>query len=287
MFFDPNITTFFRDLLPWAGGFFSIVTELGGELFLISVLLIGFWAYRKREAMVITLILIVSILTNYWLKYVIGNPRPPASYWYGDVDATNYSTPSGHAQNAGTLYSWLGAKVKTWWVMITSIILMFLIGISRVYLGVHFLGDVLLGWAIGIAIGLVAFYFEPQISEFTSRSRTEYWYLLLFFIGIIMLVVGSILPYPPGDNFGAYGGLTIGAAVAFPLESRYVNFDLEVGVSRLLARVVIGLVLVIGLMLGLSPILPTAEIWLRTLRYFIVAFIGIFLWPLIFKKAGF
>jgi membrane-associated phospholipid phosphatase len=286
MFFDPSITTFLRDLLPWAGAFFSIVTEMGGELFLISVLLIGFWAYRKRESMIITLILIVTILTNYWLKYVIGNPRPPASYWFGDVEATNYSTPSGHAQNAGTLYSWLAGKVKNWWMILASLTLMFLIGISRVYLGVHFLGDILLGWAIGIVIGLVAFYFEPQISDFASRIKTEYWYLLLFIIGIVLLVLGSVLPYPPGDNFGAYGGLTMGAAAAFPLEKKYVDFDLVVGRPRLVARVVIGLVLVIGLMLGLSPFLPTSEIWLRAIRYFTVAFVGIFLWPLIFRKAG-
>jgi membrane-associated phospholipid phosphatase len=286
MFFDPNITTFLRDLLPWAGAFFSIVTELGGELFLISVLLIGYWAFRKREAMIITLVLIVSILANYWLKYAIGNPRPPVSYWYGDVEATNFSTPSGHAQNAGTMYSWLAGKVKTWWMILASLILMFLIGISRVYLGVHFLGDILLGWAIGIVIGIAAFYFEPQISDFASRVKTEYWFLLLFIIGIAMLVIGSVLPSPPGDNFGAYGGLTIGAAVAFPLEKRYVNFDLDVDRPRLIARIVIGLVLVIGLMLGLSPFLPTDEIWLRTIRYFTAAFVGIFVWPSIFKKAG-
>jgi membrane-associated phospholipid phosphatase len=286
MILDPNITTFLQDLLPWAGSFFRIVTEMGGEIFLISVLLIGYWAYRKREATIITLILVVSILTNYWLKYIIGNPRPPASYWYGDLEATDYSTPSGHAQNAGALYSWLGAKVKTWWMILASIILMFLIGISRVYLGVHFLGDILLGWAIGITFGLVAFYFETQISDFASRIKTEYWYLLLFIIGFILIAVSSILPYPGGENFGAYGGLTLGVAVAFPLEKKYVNFDLDVARLRLILRVIIGLVLVIGVMLGLYPLLPTSEVWLRTLRYFTVAFVGIFLWPLIFKKIG-
>jgi hypothetical protein len=286
MIFDPNITTFLRDLLPWAGSFFLIVTEMGGEIFLISFLLIGYWTYRKREATIVTLILVVSILTNYWLKYIIGNPRPPASYWYGDLEATDYSTPSGHAQNAGALYSWLGAKVKTWWMTLASIILMFLIGISRVYLGVHFLGDILLGWAIGITFGLVAFYFETQISEIASRTKTEYWYLLLFIIGFILIAVSSVLPYPGGENFGAYGGLTLGVAVAFPLEKKYVNFDLDVARPRLILRVIIGLVLVVGVMLGLSLLLPTSEVWLRTLRYFTVAFVGIFLWPLIFKKIG-
>jgi hypothetical protein len=288
MFFDPGTTTFLRDLLPWAGAFFRIITEMGGETFLVPFLLIGFWAYRKRESMIITFILIVSIITHYWLKYVIANPRPPTSYWYGDVEAVNFSTPSGHAQNAGTLYSWLACKVKTWWMMLTSGILIFLIGISRIYLGVHFLGDVLLGWAIGIAIGLVAFYFETQISDFASQIKEEYWYLLLFVIGFILVIVSSVLPYPPGDNFGAYGGLIMGAAVAFPLEKRYVNFDLgpHIGRPNFIARVVIGLVLVIGVMMGLSQFLPTSEIWLRALRYFTVVFVGVFLWPLIFKRLG-
>lgn len=287
MFLDPNITTFLRDTLPWAGAFFSVVTEMGGLVFIVSLLLVGYWTYRKREAMIITFILLVSIMANYWLKYAIGSPRPATSYWYGDIEAINYGAPSGHAQNSSTLYTWMAGKVKTWWMVLTSIILILMIGISRIYLGVHFLEDVLFGWAIGIALGLATFYFEDQIADFASRIRSEYWYLILFIIGFVLVVLSSILPYPPGDNFGAYGGLTMGAAIAFPLENRYVKFELgQIRTPRLIARVIIGLLLIIGVMLGLSPILPTSEIWLRTLRYFIVAFVGVFLWPLIFKKIG-
>ncbi|MHA2356912.1 MAG: phosphatase PAP2 family protein, partial [Candidatus Thorarchaeota archaeon] len=278
MFFDPNITTFLRDLLPWSGDFFSLVTQMGGELFIIPFLLIGFWAYRKRDAKLAAFILLVSIVTHYWLKYAIGNPRPPTTYWYGDMEASNYSTPSGHAQNAGTIYSWVAAKVKTWWMIIASSILILLVGISRVYLGVHFLGDVLLGWAIGILLGLAVFYFEDQLSDFASRIKFEYWYLLLFIIGFSLVLLSSILPYPPGDNFGAYGGLAMGVAVAFPLEARYVGFEVEQLVisPRVVARVVIGLLLVLGVMMGLAPFLPTTEIWLRAVRYFTVVFVGVF-----------
>ena len=287
MLFDPDITTFLRDTLPWAGAFFSIVTEMGGLVFIVSLLLVGYWTYRKREAMIITFILLVSIITNYWLKYAIGSPRPATTYWYGDVEATNYGSPSGHAQNSSTLYTWMAGKAKTWWMSLASIILILIIGISRIYLGVHFLGDVLFGWTIGIALGLVTFRFEEQFADFASRIRSEYWYLILFIIGFLLVVASSVLPYPPGDNFGAYGGLTMGAAIAFPLENRYVKFELgQIRTPRLIARVIIGLLLIIGVMLGLSPILPTSEIWLRTLRYFIVAIVGVFLWLLIFKKIG-
>ncbi|MFW9802023.1 MAG: phosphatase PAP2 family protein [Candidatus Thorarchaeota archaeon] len=287
MLYDPNIATFLQDTLPWAGAFFSILSEMGGLVLIVSLLLTGYWTYRKRETMIITLILVVSVIANYWLKYAFASPRPATTYWYGEVEATNYGLPSGHAQNSSTLYTWLAGKVKTWWMVLVSTILIVMIGVSRVYLGVHFLGDVLVGWAIGIAIGLGAFYFEKQISDFASRIKSVYWYLLFFIIGLILVVVSSILPYPPGDNFGAYGGLTMGAAIAFPLENRYVKFELgQIRTPRLIARGIVGLLLVLGVMLGLSQILPTSEIWLRTLRYFAVAFVGIFLWPLIFEKIG-
>ncbi|MHA1930681.1 MAG: hypothetical protein ACTSV2_19085, partial [Candidatus Thorarchaeota archaeon] len=53
---------------------------------------------------------------------------------------------------------------------------------------------------------------------------------------------------------------------------------------KIVLRVILGLLLVIGLLLGLSSILPTSEIWLRAIRYSFVTIVGIFVWPLIFKK---
>ncbi len=55
---------------------------------------------------------------------------------------------------------------------------------------------------------------------------------------------------------------------------------------RLVLRAVIGLILVVGLILGLSPILPSEEIWLRMIRYCIAILVGIFVWPCILKKAN-
>ncbi|MFX0107335.1 MAG: phosphatase PAP2 family protein, partial [Candidatus Hodarchaeota archaeon] len=185
MFFDPNITTFLRDLLPWAGQFFSLITEIGSDMVYIAVLLIGYWTFRKRESIILTLVLMFSFVINYWLKYIIANPRPPETYWYEGAEAYNYSTPSGHAQNPGTVYTWIAAKVKTWWMVLVSLILIILIGISRVYLGVHFLGDVLIGWGIGISIALLSIYFEAPIGRLFSKFKECYWLLMLFTLGFV------------------------------------------------------------------------------------------------------
>jgi membrane-associated phospholipid phosphatase len=286
MFFDPNITTFLRDLLPWAGTFFRLVTEVGSDLVYISLLLIGYWAFRKRESIVLALILMISFTVNYWLKYVVANPRPPSTYWYGDIEAPHYSTPSGHAQNPGTFYAWIAAKVKTWWMILASTILILVIGISRVFLGVHFLGDVLIGWGIGITLALSCVHFEAKIERFLSRFREDYWFLGLFVLGFALTLLSSNLPYPPDDNFGAYGGLIMGIAVSLSLERRYINFDMETTDVKKAARIVFGLILVLVLMIGLSPILPSEEIWLRALRYFAIVFVGAVVWPYIFNRVN-
>lgn len=98
-----------------------------------------------------------------------------------------------------------------------------------------------------------------------------------------------MLPQPPNDTFGSYGGLIIGVALGLLLEMRFVNFSIEPHEGqkwRLVLRAVIGLKLVIGLVLGLSPILPTEVIWLRMIRYCLATVVGLFIWPLIFKKVN-
>ena len=289
MLFDPGITDVLRNALPGLGDFFLLISQIGSELIYIALLLIGFWTYKKRESILLIYVLVISALSNYWLKFLIANDRPPSGNWYPGSDPPNYSTPSGHAQNSVALYGWFTVKVKTWWMALVAIVLTGLIGISRVYLGVHYLGDVLLGWGIGIVIVLVFFYLENPVREYLSRYKTENLLLVLAIIGFLLTLIASLLPQPPNDNFGSYGGLIIGVALGLLLEMRFVNFSIEPHEGqkwRLVLRAVIGLILVIGLVLGLSPILPTEDIWLRMIRYCLATVVGLFIWPLIFKKVN-
>lgn len=282
-------------MLPWAGEFFKLITELGSDLFYIVLLLIGYWAVRKKESIVTILVLMVAVVSNYWLKVAIHNPRPPAGYLYPGFEAqSNWSTPSGHAQNSSMLFGWLAVKVKTWWMLLLSTVLTVLIGLSRVYLGVHYLDDVVLGWWIGVVLVLILWYAEGPLGTILSRYKAEYLWFTLFLVGLAMTVIATYLvPLPPDDNFGALGGLVMGIAVALPLEARFVQFSVEPVKGqkwRLVLRVVLGLAIVLVVMVGLGEFLqsvdPNVDVWLRALRYFLVALIGGFVWPAIFKKIG-
>jgi len=255
-----EITNFLRELLPGLDDFFFLISEIGGEIVLIVLLLILYWTYHKKDAMLASYILIIAIISNFWLKLVIANERPPSSIWHPSADPPNYSTPSGHAQNSATLYGWFTARIKTWWMAVIAITMAGLVGISRVYIGVHYLGDVLLGWGIGIITVLLFIYFEEPARQYLSKYNTEYLLLGLAIVGFLMTLFAAVLPQPPNDNFGAIGGLTIGFALGLILEMRFVGFSNEPHEGqkwRLLLRVIFGLILVIAVMVILAPILPS------------------------------
>ncbi|MFW9908873.1 MAG: phosphatase PAP2 family protein [Candidatus Thorarchaeota archaeon] len=287
MLFDPGLTNVLRDALPGLGDIFLIITEVGSELVFIGVLLTLYWAVNKKEAILATYLLAFAFITNYWLKIIIAHERPPVSNWYPGADAPNYSTPSGHSQLSASLYGWFTVRVRKWWMVLVAVVLTGLVGISRIYLGVHFLGDVLLGWGVGIITVIAFVYLENPMRAFFSRYKQEYLLMGLAIIGFLMTFIAFLLPQPPNDNFGSVGGFTIGLALGLILENRFVGFSVEVpegGKVKLVLRVIIGFILVFGVMLGLAPILPTEEIWLRTIRYTLIALIGVFIWPAIFKR---
>jgi membrane-associated phospholipid phosphatase len=287
LFFDPGLTDVLRGALPGLGDFFLIMTQFGSELIFIGVLLILYWAVNKEEAVLATYVLVAAIVVNYWLKYIIAKERPPASNYYPGADYPNYSTPSGHSQFSATLYGWFAARIKRWWMVLIAVVLTTLVGVSRIYLGVHFLEDVLLGWGIGILTIIVFVYLEKPARNFLAQYRQEYLLLGLTIVGIAMTVIASLLPEPPYDNFGATGGLIIGLALGFALERRFVNFTVEPINGqrwRLILRVVIGLVIVVGLMVGLKAVFPLEDLWFRVFRYTVIALSGVFVWPVIFKR---
>src|SRR5690242_19440500 len=86
------------------------------------------------------------------VKAIIERPRPPAAEAVGTV--TNWSFPSGHATQSIACYGMLaflitGGRLRPWWPWAVAGVLTLVVGVSRIYLGAHWLTDVLGGWALG------------------------------------------------------------------------------------------------------------------------------------------
>ena len=161
MFFGIDTTT--HSLLssvrnqPMVEIFFGIT--LFGEIFTVIffAVLISIFLWRKRlkkEIITLWTALIGSSLSTYLLKIIIDRPRPIDMVVLED----SASFPSGHATVAVAFYGfltyllWCNFKNTKYreLIIMAGVILIFLIGFSRLYLGVHYLTDVLAGYLVGL-----------------------------------------------------------------------------------------------------------------------------------------
>jgi membrane-associated phospholipid phosphatase len=144
---------------PFGIGFFETVSFLGNweVATLVIVAAVAFlWNRRRRTALTMALACAGSELVVFFGKAGFGRPRPPAIL--SVVTELDGSFPSGHANISVTLYA-LGfyllfrsarsPKLRKLWLAL-AFLFPLLIGFSRLYLGAHYLSDVLAGWSIGL-----------------------------------------------------------------------------------------------------------------------------------------
>ena len=279
--------------MPWAELFFRGITELGSDFFYVILIAVGFWVVDKRASILTAFVLVASSTSNYWLKITFKVPRPPATNWLLGVRVSNYSLPSGHAQNSMTIWGWLGIKIKTWWLRTLSIVLIGLIGLSRVYIGVHWLGDVVAGWAIGFLLLIVLWKLEEPMRSTLSKYNTNLTYLGLVIFGLCATILTEFLSPVIIEgleaNFGPNGGFIIGLGTGLMLEKKYVNFDITPKKGekwRAALRVILGLVVVFAFAASLSLMLPGEVYWMYAIRYALITISVVFIWPFLFKKLG-
>lgn len=136
----------------------SAFTWLGSPSVVITLsLLAALYAYRQAHTAVMYAFMGVplAIGTNTILKNVFQRERPQTIY-VADMFVRSFSFPSGHALSATVFYGLLAYLAIThlphtfnWIVAGGLILLIILIGVSRVYLGAHFPTDVIAGWVFG------------------------------------------------------------------------------------------------------------------------------------------
>ena len=135
----------------------KFITNFGGAIFLsiATVMLFLFIKNKKIGLSIISNIVIIAVL-NQLLKRILQRPRPTE---FRIVEETGYSFPSGHSMVSMAFYGYLiyliyryiKNKYIKWSLIVLLSILICLIGISRIYLGVHYTSDVLGGFLLSIS----------------------------------------------------------------------------------------------------------------------------------------
>ena len=216
---------------PWLTATMIALTEIGSRWILFGLAMLVAYLLDKRTGFFLAIVLLASATSNSILKTAFAMPRPdPALHLAG---SSGYGFPSGHAQSSTTFFAAAAWKLRHLWIPL-AIVAIPAIAFTRLYLGVHFLGDVLGGAAFGLAAVAIAVVLAraPFWDRLDVRAR-----LLVAFLaptavqGVLFLALRQV---------STSLGLLTGVALGIVLEARWVNFGRPRGTPAFALRFLLG-----------------------------------------------
>ena len=285
---------------PFWNGVMSAVTQLGGEVIFIVAAVVVFWCVSKWEGYYLMTIAFCGTVLNQFLKLICRVPRP----WVRDpnftivesarAEATGYSFPSGHTQNAIGLFGGMARWGGRRWVRIGLTALALVIAFSRMYLGVHTPADV--GVSLVLAAALVLGLY-PLMRRAQEKPR-----YMGYVLAAMLVVSGAFVVFVetcgfPADTdaenlasgignawkmLGAVAGMTL----AWLLDRRYIHFETQAVWWVQVIKVAVGMALLLAIKSGLkAPLLALLghEGLAGGVRYFLLVLVAGAVWPLVFR----
>jgi len=195
-----EIISFWNDLswvldlrTPFLNIFFDLVSLAGYPTFLILFLSFGYFYWSPEKFSRIAMLLFISGLINGFLKDYFQDPRPLIEFMLDPRIGQSYGWPSGHAQIAVTLWGLIAIEFKNNWLTTFCVLMIGLVSFSRIYLGVHDIGDVFAGLLIGTIILTV--WQLASIYKFNDFLSNKLWIVIILLSQIIYY-----LSYPSHIN---------------------------------------------------------------------------------------
>lgn len=218
-------------LSPYLDGLFIAITTSGGGIVLMGLSLLLYWLWDKRAGFMLATLVLVSGALNGSLKEVFQTSRPPAHLRL--VSEQGYDFPSGHAQQSATFWSGVALLYRGVWIVVAPVLII-LVSLSRVYLGVHYVGSVLSGVAMGVPLAVAGYLLQ----------RAGFWGGMSFGA---RLLVGALWPivlapmYIFGLDMLRVVGMLSGFSAGYLLEGRLVDMGPPRGLGVGAYRAVVGL----------------------------------------------
>lgn len=285
---------------PFWNGVMSAVTQLGGEVIFIVAAVVVFWCVSKWEGYYLMTIAFCGTVLNQFLKLICRVPRP----WVRDpnftivesarAEATGYSFPSGHTQNAIGLFGGMARWGGRRWVRLGLTTLALVIAFSRMYLGVHTPADV--GVSLVLAAALVLGLY-PLMRRAQEKPR-----YMGYVLAAMLVVSGAFVVFVEAYGFSADTdaenlasgignawkmlGAVAGMTLAWLLDRRYIHFETQAVWWVQVIKVAVGMALLLAIKSGLkAPLLALLghEGLAGGVRYFLLVLVAGAVWPLVFR----
>jgi membrane-associated phospholipid phosphatase len=252
---------------PFLISLFQFFTILGNEVFYLIFFPFVLWCINFKLGIKIGILFLISVYINGLVKILLEQPRPfdilPKVKLY---TAEGFGFPSGHAQ--GSILIWCSIayyrQQKIIWCL--AFCLTFLIGFSRIYLGVHFPHDVVGGWVLG---GLIFFIYHYKIKYQIENKRVFNISLGKKLILISILPIILVTLPKTGDIISVISVLT-GAGWGIVINEEFIRFrGIDGTILQRIYRLLVGTLGVLVFYFGLKIFFPKIGYPAYSIFYFI------------------
>ena len=303
-----ELTIWLQENYPQLVGVMALITSMGEELFYLAALPAVYWSIDKRLGRQLGYVFLLSAAINNVAKNLARQPRP---FWLDPSvrlrDAESYGLPSGHAQHATAVYLLLAAWVRRGWVWPLALGFILLMSLSRIYLGVHFIQDVIVGFILGLVVlGLFLFWQRAFAERFSRRILGRRLLIMIIipaalalaYVGVLLLLGAPNMDVPwaefvPAAELTAHEDVVstlaglLGFGVGMILESSRVRFRADGPIWQRIVRYALGIAVALGIW-SLRAVLPADPEWvalpLRFLRYLLLLLWVTYFAPWVFVK---
>lgn len=313
-----QIVLYLQGLGEWLAAPMRAITFLGNEEFYLLFAPVIYWCISTALGLRLGLYLMVSAGLNNAFKLLLHGPRP---FWVSSevkplTIETSFGVPSGHSQNGVVVWGTVAHALKRPWAWAAAVLIILLIGASRMYLAVHYPADVITGWALGLIILLLLLRLEAPLLAWLGRRSPGDRVLAALVASMVLIILGSLarlslagweIPIEwlanaslaaPDEAFNPYSldGLLSNAGAFFGLAAGAVWIQTRGGFSpsgplvQRILRYLLGVAGVFVLWYGLGKVFPRQDDLLSyALRYLRYALVGVWvtgLAPVVFVRLG-
>jgi membrane-associated phospholipid phosphatase len=287
---------------------------LGTEDFLLLLVPFIFWCVDSGFGARLLFLVVISDFVNGLLKWLFHLPRP---YW---IDArvkpleseVSYGLPSGHTQSATVGWGYLAVRINRWWMWLISALVIVGVATARVALGMHFVGDVIGGVIAGLIVLTAFVLLEPRVTRWIAPQPIGFQIAAAFIASVAMIAImliarsmlGGIADPMEWAQLSAQSGvpnaprgldtpitdaaIVFGAGAGLALLKRSGGFNARGPWRKRIARLALGLIVLIILRFGLGAIFPREPELLgaifRYVRYVMLVLWATWLAPWAFVK---
>ena len=249
---------------------------LGESLVAFLITCFIYFCVNKEKGKLVCFALLSTSITNSMIKNIFRRKRPYLCSEEIELlrEVEGYSFPSGHSSNSSCLYILLYRLFENKYTKTIAVVFTIVVALSRIFLGAHFLTDVIAGLLLGYIMMATSLWLYNK----NYQRKAMLIFLFVFSLGLFYC--------DSSDYYSAYG-LYLGLFVSDIFEKKYVNFTIsqnkKVNLYRFIGAIILFVVLNIAIKF-LFHFVGFYQMIFRTVRYFILIFIIMGVYPLFFKK---